>query len=211
VHHRFAGRLSLSRVVSHLHTVALSINDFETARLRLRQWRESDREPFAAMNADPAVMEFFPSVLTRASSDASIDAWQSQFAAQGWSNWAAELIATGEFIGFIGLSVPRRVVPFSPCVEIGWRLARAYWGRGLATEAARGALRIGFVRIGLDEIVSFTAAGNHRSRAVMERIGMHNAHEDFEHPGVPEGNPLRLHCLYRLRHSQWKSTLTMVP
>ena len=180
-----------------------TIIEFETSRLRLRQWQESDREPFASMNADPAVMEFFPALQSRTASDASIDAWQSQFAAQGWSNWAAEFIESSQFIGFVGLSVPRRVLPFSPCVEIGWRLARAFWGRGLATEAAQGALRVGLERLGLTEIVSFTAVGNHRSRAVMERIGMRNAEQDFEHPGVPEGHPLRLHCLYRVSRSQW--------
>ena len=117
-----------------------SVIEFETPRLRLRQWRESDREPFSAMNADPAVMEFFPSLQSHVSSEASIDAWQLQFAAQGWSNWAVELIESGQFIGFTGLSVSRRTLPFSPCVEVGWRLARAFWGKGYATEAARGAL-----------------------------------------------------------------------
>jgi RimJ/RimL family protein N-acetyltransferase len=185
----------------------MDIIEFNTSRLRLRPWRESDREPFAAMNADPAVMEFFPSLQSRASSDASIDAWQCQFADQGWSNWAAELIESGEFIGFVGLSVPRRALPCSPCVEIGWRLARPFWGRGLATEAARGALRIGFERLSLAEIVSFTAVGNLRSRAVMERIGMRNTNQDFEHPGVPEGHALRLHCLYRVSRSQWSQDL----
>ena len=181
---------------------------FKTSRLLLRPWREADREPFAAMNADPAVMEFFPSLQSREASDASIDAWQSQLAAQGWSNWAAELIESGQFIGFVGLSVPRRALPFSPCVEIGWRLDRRFWGRGLATEAARAALQFGFERLSLDDIVSFTAVGNLRSRAVMERIGMRNAHQDFEHPGVPEGHALRLHCLYRISGSQWSQTRT---
>lgn len=183
---------------------ASAIIEFETPRLRLRQWRESDREPFAALNADAAVMEFFPAPIGRAASDASIDAWQSDFASRGWSNWAAEVRETRDFIGFVGLSVPRRVLPFSPCVEIGWRLARAHWGRGYATEAACGALRVGFERLGLSEIVSFTSIRNLRSRAVMERIGMRDAHEDFEHPGVPEGHPLRLHCLYRLQRTHWR-------
>jgi RimJ/RimL family protein N-acetyltransferase len=101
----------------------VEIIEFETARLKLRQWRAADRDPFAALNADPEVMEYFPAPQARASSDATIDMWQGQFAAQGWSNWAAELIDSGEFIGFVGLTVPRRVLPFSPCVEIGWRLA----------------------------------------------------------------------------------------
>lgn len=180
-----------------------AIIEFETPRLRLRQWHETDREPFAAMNADPAVMEFFLALQSRAASDASVDAWQLQFAAQSWSNWAVEFIASGQFIGFVGLSVPRRVLPFSPCVEIGWRLAREFWGRGLATEAARGALRVAFGRLGLNEIVSFTAVGNHRSRAVMERIGMRNTEQDFEYPGFPEGHRLQSHCLYRISRSQW--------
>ncbi len=177
--------------------------EFETPRLRLRQWRESDREPFAALNADARVMEFFPATRSHQSSVASIDAWQTQFASQGWSNWATEVKASGEFIGFVGLSVPRRPLPCSPCVEVGWRLAHAHWGFGYACEAARGALAIGFERLGLSEIVSFTAIGNLRSRAVMERIGMSNANEDFEHPGVPKGHTLRLHCLYRLQRADW--------
>ena len=172
--------------------------ELETPRLRLRRWKDADRTPFAAMNADPAVMEFFPALQDRAASDASIDAWQAQLEARGWSNWAAELAASGEFIGFVGLSVPRRTLPCSPCVEVGWRLARRFWGRGLASEGARAALAVGFERIGLEEIVSFTALANRRSRAVMERIGMRDSGEDFEHPGVPEGHALRRHCLYRI-------------
>ena len=179
------------------------IVEVDTARLRLRQWRESDREPFASLNADPAVMELFLSPLSRESSDASIDAWQSQLASRGWSNWALELKASGEFLGFTGLSIPRRVLPFSPCVEVGWRLARKHWGQGYATEAACAALEVGFVRLDLPEIVSFTMAGNVRSRAVMERIGMRDARQDFEYPGFPEGHPLRRHCLYRIARKEW--------
>jgi RimJ/RimL family protein N-acetyltransferase len=184
-----------------------SIVELETSRLRMRQWRESDRAPFAAMNADPAVMEFFASPPSPAASDASIDAWQAQLAAQGWSNWAVELRESGEFIGFTGLSVPRRTFSFSPCVEVGWRLARQFWGRGFATEAARAALRVAFERLSLSEIVSFTAVGNLRSRAVMERIGMRNANQDFEYPGISEGHPLRLHCLYRISRAEWGEQL----
>ncbi len=179
------------------------IVEVDTPRLRLRQWRAADREPFAALNADPAVMEFFLSPLSRESSDASIDAWQSQLASRGWSNWALELKASGEFLGFTGLSIPRRVLPFSPCVEVGWRLARKHWGQGYATEAARAALEVGFVRLDLPEIVSFTTVGNVRSRAVMERIGMRDAKQDFEYPGFPEGHPLRRHCLYRIAREEW--------
>ena len=188
------------QVVTRQATVPI---EFDTARLRLRQWRDADREPFAALNADPAVMEYFPAPIERTASDAAVDLWQAQIAAQGWSNWAAELTDSGRFIGFVGLSVPRRVLPCSPCVEIGWRLAHAYWGKGYASEAARAALQIGFARLGLPEIVSFTALGNLRSRAVMERIGMRDTHQDFEHPGVPEGHALRRHCLYRIGREQW--------
>lgn len=109
----------------------------------------------------------------------------------------------GELIGFIGLSVPKRQLPFSPCVEIGWRLKRSAWGKGYATEGAKECLRIGFERLGLTEIVSFTTLTNLPSRRVMERIGMTNSNADFEHPAVPEGNPLRPHCLYKISRAQW--------
>lgn len=177
--------------------------EIETTRLRLRQWRESDRAPCAAMNADPEVMEFFAAAQSREVSDASIDAWRSQLAERGWSNWAVEVLSSNVFIGFVGLSVPRRVLPFSPCVEIGWRLARPYWGQGYATEGARAVLRVGFERLGFAEIVSFTSLLNSRSRAVMERIGMRNVHEDFDYPGYPENHSVRRHCLYRITRAQW--------
>ena len=179
------------------------IIEFETARLWLRQWRESDREPFAALNADPEVMEYFPALLDREASDRAIDICQSQFAERGWGLWAAEVRDTGQFIGFVGLNIPRYELPFSPCVEVGWRLARRYWSQGFATEAAHGALRVGFGTLKLAEIVSFTALANLRSRAVMERIGMRSAQQEFEHPAVPENHPLRLHCLYRITRHEW--------
>ena len=169
----------------------------------MRQWRESDRAPYAAMNADPRVMEFFPGLQDRSTSDASIDYWTAQFAEHGWSCWAVELESTGEFIGFIGLWIPRLQLPFSPCVEVGWRIAHRFWGNGYATEGARVSLQAGFERIGLDEIVSYTTLANVRSRAVMERIGMRNANEDFEHPAIPDGHPLRTHCLYRISRDAW--------
>lgn len=180
-----------------------AVLELETPRLRLRQWRDSDREPFAALNSDPEVMEYFAAPLSRQASDASIAAWQSQFAERGWSNWAVEERASGRFGGFVGLTVPVRTLPFSPCVEIGWRLSRDLWGKGYATEAAREVLRIGFEQISLDEIVSFTTVRNGRSRAVMERIGM-KRHDDFDYPAFPDGHPLRRHCLYRLTRSQWQ-------
>jgi RimJ/RimL family protein N-acetyltransferase len=171
--------------------------EIETARLRLRQWQAADREPFAALNADARVMEFFPSPLTRRDSDALADRCQSLIAERGWGVWAVELKNPRTFIGFAGLHVPSAELPFAPCVEIAWRLAFQHWGHGLATEAAAQAVRIGFEVLGLREIVSFTVPDNRRSRAVMERLGMRESGA-FEHPHVPQGSPLRRHCLYRL-------------
>jgi len=169
----------------------------ETERLRLRQWLPADREPFAALNSDSRVMEFFPSLLTRAESDAMADRCQSLIEERGWGFWAAECKAPREFIGFVGLHTPSAELPFSPCVEVGWRLAFQHWGKGFATEAASEALRVGFQLLHLREIVSFTTLGNRRSRAVMERLGMRES-GTFEHPHVPESSGLRQHCLYRL-------------
>jgi RimJ/RimL family protein N-acetyltransferase len=171
--------------------------EFETDRLLLRQWKHADREPFAALNADARVMEFFPAPLTRAESDVVADRCESLIRARGWGLWAAELKASREFIGFVGLNTPTAELPFSPCVEIAWRLSCSHWGKGLASEAARGVLRIGFNSLGFNEIVSFMAVGNFRSRAVMERLNMCES-GTFEHPQVAEGHSLRLHCLYRL-------------
>ena len=177
--------------------------EFDTERLRLRQWCAADQEPFAALNADPKVMEFFPAPLSRTESDAIANRCQALIAERGWGFWAIETKNENEFIGFVGLHTPAPELPFSPCVEVGWRLAANHWGRGFATEAARGALHIGFERLGLAEIVSFTSVINLRSRAVMVKLGMSETEETFEHPNVPVGSALRQHCLYRLSHSQW--------
>jgi RimJ/RimL family protein N-acetyltransferase len=169
-----------------------------TARLLLRQWRESDREPFARMNADPRVMEFYPARLSRAESDAAADRIAAHFERRGFGLFAAELLGNGAFAGYIGLSVPGFEAHFTPCVEIGWRLAAEYWGQGLATEGAAAALSYGFEALKLDEIVSFTVPANVRSRRVMEKNGMrYDAAGDFDHPNLPEGHPLRRHVLYR--------------
>jgi RimJ/RimL family protein N-acetyltransferase len=169
-----------------------------TERLILREWRQEDREPFARLNSDPAVMEFFPALLTREESDAAVDRIEAHFAAKGFGLWAAELKATGEFIGFVGLWTPKFEAHFTPCVEIGWRLAAAHWGKGLATEGAQAAMDFGFGVAGLGELVSFTSVGNVRSRRVMEKLGMtHNAADDFDHPALPEGHWLKRHVLYR--------------
>ncbi len=172
--------------------------ELETQRLLLRQWRAADREPFAALNADPIVMEYFPSALTKAESDALADRCERLISERGWGAWATEIKATGEFIGMVGLNIPRADLPLSPCVEILWRLAKPYWRQGFATEAARGALRVGFEVLTLPEIVSFTVPSNTRSRRVMERLDMKMDAATFEHPGLPEGHVLRTHCSYRL-------------
>ncbi|HSJ01431.1 MAG: GNAT family N-acetyltransferase [Verrucomicrobium sp.] len=179
----------------------------ETDRLVLRQWQDSDIEPYAALNADARVMEHFPAPLTREASDAMALKCQKLIEERGWGLWAVELRESGQFIGHVGLHVPFWPLPFSPCVEIGWRLAFSAWGRGLATEAARAALRVGFEEAGLQEIVSFTALSNVRSQAVMERLGMKRAPANFAHPALPPDSPLLEHCLYRLRVEDWRASL----
>jgi RimJ/RimL family protein N-acetyltransferase len=178
--------------------------EFETERLRLRQWLESDRDPFARLCADPQVMEFYPNLLDRAASDAMVDRVQTLIRDRGWGLWAVELKADDKFIGYVGLHVPTANLPCSPCVEIGWRLASPYWGKGYASEAARDVLKVGFDRIDLPEIVSFTATLNRRSYTLMERLGMIRDAETFEHPSIPIGHPLREHYLYRLSREQWQ-------
>jgi RimJ/RimL family protein N-acetyltransferase len=177
--------------------------EVRTPRLLLRQWRDSDREPYASLSSDRQVMRFFPGTQSREVSDRNIDVWQAEMVERGWSNWAVEVVESGFFAGFIGLSVPKRALPFMPCVEVGYRLAREYWGQGYATEGAQAALDVGFKKLGLEEIVSFTAIVNLPSQAVMQRIGMINANEDFDHPALPEGSELRRHCLYRTSRERW--------
>ncbi len=171
----------------------------QTDRLLLRRWRDADRLPFQAMNADPRVMEFMPSLLSPDESDALVDRAQAHFDRHGYGPFAAELLENHSFIGFIGLSIPNFDVPFMPAVEVGWRLAFEYWGHGLATEGARAAVHYAFGELGLDSLVSFTVPENLRSRRVMEKIGMtHDPCDDFDHPRLSEGHPLRRHVLYRL-------------
>lgn len=178
----------------------MAVIERTTSRLLLRQWRYDDREPFARMNADPEVMKHFPAPLARAESDALADRAAAWLEAQGWGLWALEVRATGEFVGFTGLAVPRFEAHFTPAVEAGWRLARTAWGHGYATEAARAALAVAFGEVGLDEVVSFTSRGNTRSRAVMRRIGMtHDPADDFDNPTLDPRSPLRAHVLYRIR------------
>jgi RimJ/RimL family protein N-acetyltransferase len=175
-----------------------------TGRLILRGWKDDDFAPFAAMNADPAVREFFPGLLTKEESDASARRGQLRIAQHGYGMFAAELRDTGEFIGFIGLVPLDFAIPgvAQPAVEIGWRLARAHWGKGLATEGARAVVQFAFGTLRLPEIVAITVPANVRSRRVMEKIGMTHVPElDFDHPRIAPGHPLRRHVLYILRPS----------
>jgi len=170
-----------------------------SGRICLRRWRDEDREAFAAMNSDARVMEFFRSPLSRVESDAMVDRIEEHFSKRDFGLWAIEVPDVAPFIGFAGLTVARFNAPFTPCVEVGWRLAFEHWGHGYATEAARLALGYGFGTLALSEIVSFTSTANHRSRAVMERLGMRrDPAEDFDYPALPEGHPLRRQVLYRL-------------
>jgi 3-dehydroquinate dehydratase / shikimate dehydrogenase len=176
--------------------------------LILRPWTEQDLEPFAQLNADARVREYFPGLLSREESDASVMLASKRIQRCGWGFWAVSLVETGEFIGFIGLEEVYFSAPFNqsaPVVEIGWRLAFNHWGKGYATEGALAALKYGYETLGLEEIVSFTTVTNQRSRNVMEKIGMHhNPQDDFDHPAFPEGHPLRRHVLYRLEKKRWQ-------
>ena len=169
-----------------------------TPRLLLRPWRDADLTAFAALNADPEVRRWFPGTLTRAESDAQAARYQEEIAAHGFGFWAVEVPGAAPFIGFVGLHRAAFAAPFTPAVEAGWRLARAHWGQGFATEAARAALAHGFGPLGLAEVVAFTVPGNLASRRVMDRTGMRrDPTDDFDHPAVSEGHPLRRHVLYR--------------
>jgi ribosomal-protein-alanine N-acetyltransferase len=179
--------------------------ELTTERLILRRWRESDREPFARLNADPAVMRHFLRPLTRAESDAFFDRIETRFDERGYGLWAVERKDDGVFLGFTGLAYQAFEAHFTPCVEVGWRFDPTAWGQGYATEAARAALRFGCEEVRLDEIVSFTSMSNASSVRVMERIGMHrDPRDDFDYPNIPAGHPLRRHLLYRLTREEYK-------
>ncbi|WP_395088876.1 GNAT family N-acetyltransferase [Armatimonas sp.] len=171
----------------------------KTNRLLLRRWLPSDAVPFAALNADPRVMEFFPSTLTPAESDAMVGRIEAHFDEKGFGLWAVEVPEVAAFIGFIGLSTPRFTAHFTPCIEIGWRLAYEHWGHGYATEGAKAALIFAFNTLKLPEVVAMTAVDNQRSRNVIEKLGMtHSESDDFDHPLLPVGHPLTRHVLYRI-------------
>ncbi|MGJ5043730.1 MULTISPECIES: GNAT family N-acetyltransferase [unclassified Bradyrhizobium] len=175
-----------------------------TERLTLREWRDDDRAPFAAMSADPAVMQFLRALPTRQDSDRWIDFQIAHQAAHGFGFWVVEDRATGTFLGATGLFRVAFDAPFTPAVEIGWRLARAAWGRGIATEAARASLTFGFDELGLHEIIAYAAPANQASQNVMRKLGMiRNEASDFDHPRVEADSPLRRQVMYRLPREVW--------
>ena len=176
----------------------------QTPRLILRRWAKEDLAAFATLNADPEVMRFFPSPIDEAETAILIAKFELSFEENGFGPWAVEIAWARTLIGFCGLSRPEFDAPFMPAVEIGWRFAHGSWGNGYATEAAEAAMTYGFDEVGLDEIVSFTVPDNQRSRRVMERLGMtQDPNGSFDHPKLPEGDPLQHHVLYRMTADQW--------
>lgn len=173
-----------------------------TDRLILRSWRDSDREPSAAINGDPEVMRYFPSLQDTAVTNASVDKRMAHDEKHGFCFWAAELRENNKFIGFIGMEHVHEDIPYAGSVEIGWRLAKDYWGQGLAPEGAKACLAYAFSTLDLSHVVSFTSENNQPSRRVMEKIGMvHEPKNDFDHPGVPDDSPVKPHVLYRIEAS----------
>lgn len=182
----------------------VSTPTLQTPRLLLRPWRNDDLAPFAALNADPRVMAYFPNTLSRAQSDAMVGRIRQHFVAHGYGLWALETRGGAPFIGFVGLKQVDFEAPFVPAVEVGWRLSFDAWGHGYASEGAREVLRFSFEQAGLEQVVSFTAAGNTRSRAVMSRIGLtHDPSQDFDHPRLAFESPLRRHVFYRISQSEF--------
>jgi RimJ/RimL family protein N-acetyltransferase len=173
--------------------------ELRTSRLLLRRWRAGDLDEFAAINADPAVMGHFPSMMSREGTAGMIEHFETDFERDGYGIWAVEVVATGSLAGFVGLHPVSAAMPFAPAVEVGWRLGREHWSQGIAREAAEASLDYGFGALGLEEIVAFTTVGNLRSRRLMERLGMcHDEDADFDHPDLEAGHPLTPHVLYRL-------------
>jgi RimJ/RimL family protein N-acetyltransferase len=189
----------------------MSTPTLATARLRLRPFCDDDRDAFARMNGDARVMAHFPSLLSPVESNALLARIRGHFDTHGFGLWAVEVPPVAACAGFIGLAVPSFAAAFTPCVEVGWRLAHEYWGHGYAIEGAHAACAYGFGELALTEIVSFTVPANVRSRRVMERLGMRDARDDFDHPRVPDGHPLKRHVLYRLRPHELRPLDTSRP
>lgn len=179
------------------------IYELRTPRLIMRQWQQSDFEKFAELNADKEVMEFFPKTLNKSESNILASKIQNTLTKNGWGLWAVELIENNNFIGFVGLHSPSYNFSFCPCVEIGWRLSKEYWRKGYANEAANEVLKFAFNVLNLEEVVSFTAVSNHKSRALMEKLTLVNTNQNFMHPNIPAENSLCEHVLYKISKSQW--------
>jgi RimJ/RimL family protein N-acetyltransferase len=186
------------------------IPELRTERLLLRGWRAEDREPFAEMSADPESMRHYPALLTRTESDARVDAYEAEWEQSGFGKWAVEIPGVAPFAGSIGLGTLTFEASFTPCVEIGWRLAPAFWSRGYATEGARAALEFGFQQLGLAEIVAFTTPANTRSLRVMEKLGMSLSGE-FDHPMFADGHRVRKHLLYRIGREGTRMGAPLLP
>jgi RimJ/RimL family protein N-acetyltransferase len=183
-------------------------SELRTPRVLLRRWRDADLAPFAALNADPEVMKYFPAKLSEQESANLIARAERDFERCGFGPWALELPGEEPLIGFLGLMPVPDALPFAPAVELGWRLARPFWGRGLASEAGRAATRHAFEELGLPELVAYTAAHNERSRRLMRRLGMtRDPAEDFAHPALPAGHRVSHHVLYRLPAARWRSNM----
>ncbi len=187
----------------------MDIMEKETKHLKLRQWKIEDRPFFARINTDSDVMAFYPRLLTTNESDDMAMKLESLIAEKGWGFWAVEKMDENKFIGFVGLHEPMYDLPVTPCVEIGWRLAREYWGHGYASEAAQASLDIAFNRLELPEVYAFTPVLNKKSRAVMGRLGMINTNNNFEHPMIPEKSSLREHVLYKIDKQGWMESGAM--
>jgi ribosomal-protein-alanine N-acetyltransferase len=181
----------------------VEITELETDNLKLRQWLPSDYAPFAELNTDSEVMAFYPNTLNKSESNAFAQKLESLISKRGWGFWAVDLKAENCFIGFVGLHKPEAKLPFTPCIEIGWRLSKKYWGYGFATEGAHAALKYAFEALFLEEVVSFTSLNNTRSKAVMQRLNMVDTNQNFEHPNIPLGHQLREHVLYKITKEQW--------
>ncbi len=182
------------------------IIELKTERLRLRQWKREDFPAFARLNADPEVMEYYPDILNEEESDDMAQRFEALITYRGWGFWVVEKLDNKKFMGFVGLHEPTYDLPVTHCVEIGWRLARKYWGHGYASEAAKASLAVAFEKLDLPEVYSFTSVLNEKSKAVMERLGMIDTNRNFEHPMIPEGSPLREHVLYRINRENWLKT-----
>lgn len=182
----------------------MNIIEIETPRLRLRGWQAEDNDAFYALNSDPNVMRYFPATLDQQQSQQFLDTIINKFTQQGgWGLWAVDLKDTKAFIGFIGLNIPATNLPFSPCVEIGWRLLPDYWHQGFASEGANAVIQLAFTQLKLKEIVAFTAVPNIPSESVMKRIGMIKQPNTFYHPALPDGHWLQEHVLYRIKASDY--------